>query len=1071
MKDQTKSAIKLLEALAERAKELTCLYAIEEILKEPDADVDQICDRVIEAIPPGWQFPEICVARITLDGKECCSPNFRKTAWKLSADIMQREQVVGKVSVYYIREMPAADIGPFLKEEKKLIETIADRLGHYLAHEKMKLVFQEWKNAGREASENHIGDWQAVLDLIRQTDNALFLRISNRMLNHLCWSGIEAAEGLRRAHTRTDKGIGNQLGDDEEQLYQSRLLDFSTEFTEGIFRIAAGHLSAEEILSRIQMWIHEDKLGLLLQAVHRHLPISEISNALRRYFITTREETDSRYPLARNLKVFLIAQLLSNQLGYINLAKDYLRIEDLYRLLQKVIFLPESHGKLGGKGAALCLASHILKKKKEGALPGFAVKVPSTWYIPSDMMLHFIHYNSMDEIIEQKYKETERVRLEYPYIIDILKQSAFPPEMVKGLSMALDDLGEGPLVVRSSSLLEGRMGSAFVGKYKSVFLANQGMKKERLRDLMRAVSEVYASNFGPDPIEYRAERGLLDFSEQMGIMIQKVVGSRVGHYFLPAYSGVARSRNDFQWSEEIKSEDGIARIMPGLGSRAADQRSDEHAVLFVPGRPSLEANGSEKDAVRHAPKMIDVIDLEAGRLRTVELGRLLENFGDEYPHLEQIVSLYENGQFRPLGEATADFHKQRAVVTFDGLTTRSPFALRIRNLLRTLEESLGTPVEIEFASDGEHFYLLQCRPQNFSQESRPALIPREMPEERILFSADRFVSNGRIPNITHIVYVDPAAYEAIEEPLHLRAVGQAVSELNQLLPKRQFIVMGPGRSGGLDIKLGDIDKAAALIGLIEPQSGEGDALSFGIHFLQDLAESGIRYLPVLANDEGANLNQRFFERSRNVMPELLPKYAFLSEAVTVIDVSKATDGKVLQLLMNADLGKAVGYLADSEEESTYIEEKQREEGDPEYYWRWRYRMAEQVAARLNPGRFGVVGFYIFGSTKNGTAGPASDIDILIHFRGREAQREELELWLEGWSFCLDEVNYLQTGYHSGGLLDVHIVSDDDIANKTSFAVKIGAVTDAARPLEMMGAKEKEQPDSTTHKAHEEEGAD
>jgi len=599
MKDQTKSAIKLLEALTERAKELTCLYAIEEILKEPDTDIDQVCDRVIEAIPPGWQFPQICVAKITMEGKECCSPNFQKTAWKLSADIIQQDQVAGRISVYYSQETLAADIGPFLKEEKKLIETIADRLGHYLAHEKMKRVFQEWKSAGRDLSENHIGNWQAVLDLIRQTDNALFLRISNRMLNHLCWSGIEAAEGLRRAHSRSDRSITTQFDDEEEQPYQGRLLDFSTEFTEGIFRIAAGHLSAEEILSRIQMWIQEDKLGLLLQAVHRHLPISEVSNALRRYFITTREETDSRYPLARNLKVFLIAQLLSDQLGYINLAKDYLRIEDLYHLLQKVIFLPESHGKLGGKGAALFLASHILKKKKkEGAVPGFAVKIPRTWYMPSDMMLHFIHYNNMDEIIEQKYKETERARLEYPHIIDMLKQSAFPPEMVKGMSVALDDLGDDPLVVRSSSLLEDRMGSAFVGKYKSVFLANQGTKKERLRNLMRAVSEVYASNFGPDPIEYRAERGLLDFSEQMGVMIQKVVGSRVGHYFLPAYSGVARSRNDFQWSSEIKREDGIARLIPGLGSRAADRSSDEHAVLFVPGRPSLRANGSLSESER-----------------------------------------------------------------------------------------------------------------------------------------------------------------------------------------------------------------------------------------------------------------------------------------------------------------------------------------------------------------------------------------------------------------------------------------------------------------------------------------
>ena len=90
--------------------------------------------------------------------------------------------------------------------------------------------------------------------------------------------------------------------------------------------------------------------------------------------------------------------------------------------------------------------------------------------------------------------------------------------------------------------------------------------------------------------------------------------------------------------------------------------------------------------------------------------------------------------------------------------------------------------------------------------------------------------------------------------------------------------------------------------------------------------------------------------------------------------------------------------------------------------------------------------YLLGSTKNASAGPKSDIDLLVHFRGTEKQRRDLKLWFEGWSLCLGEMNYLRTGYKSDGLLDVHIVTDDDIARRSSFAVKIGAVTDAAREL-------------------------
>ena len=69
-------------------------------------------------------------------------------------------------------------------------------------------------------------------------------------------------------------------------------------------------------------------------------------------------------------------------------------------------------------------------------------------------------------------------------------------------------------------------------------------------------------------------------------------------------------------------------------------------------------------------------------------------------------------------------------------------------------------------------------------------------------------------------------------------------------------------------------------------------------------------------------------------------------------------------------------------------------------------------------------------------------------RADEDQRSALLGWLDGWSRCLAEFNYQRTGYRTDGLLDVHLVTDVDIANRTSFAVKIGAVTDAAAELEV-----------------------
>lgn len=1010
MKDQTKSAIKLLEALTERAKELTCLYAIEELLKKPDTDLDHVCRGIIEALPPGWQYPEISLARIVLEDHEYKSPEFKESPWMQSADVVVQEEVIGRIQVYYTRQMPTADDGPFLKEEQKLIETIADRLGHFVVYLRMQTVFKDSK----ETHNGRSGDWEAVLDLLRQTDNALFLRIANKMLNHLCWSGIEMAEELKRSRVNPARVEGEE--------HSLRILDFSTEFTERIFRIAAEHLSGEEILSRIHAWIHEDKLGALVQTVHGHLPLSEVADALRRYHYSAPEEVDPQNPLLRGLKVSLIRRILSDRLEYINLLKKHVSLEDLYDLLQKVILSNESRGRLGGKSAGLFLASQALAAERNASDMLAGVKVPKTWYIASDMMLQFMHYNNIDEIIEHKYKEVDRARIEYPHVVQTITSSVFPPEMVKGMSMALDDLEDTPLIVRCSSLLEDRLGAAFCGRYKSLLVSNQGTKQERLAELQRAVAEVYASIFDPDVLEYRSDMGLLDFAEEMAVMIQEVVGRRVGPYFLPAFSGVALSRNEFRWSPKIRSEDGVIRLIPGLGSQVANGNGDAHPVWIAPGRPETRLEMSPEELIRSAPRRIEVIHLEKRCVETIETASLLEG---TFPCSDQIFT--------------------DKVATFEGLIKQSPFILLVRTLLKTLEDGMGMPVEIEFAHDGERFYLLQCRRQTSGKDHKPAPIPKDIPSKRVVFSARRLVSNGRLDNLTHVVSLNP---DRVRSPGDEKQIEDLIGQLNRLLPKRQFVFMLPCGWCGGGLTHAHIRNAGMIIEVMQ----KGAELSLGTRLLQTLVESNIRYLPVFPEDEEVVFNRRLLNGMPNLLSDLLPEYAFLDEIVRIIDIPRSTGGMVLQVRMNADLDEALGFLAEPRPVAEPTEDGLLSVADhAESYWRWRMGMAEQIAAELDAPRFGVAGFYVFGSTKNGTAGPGSDIDILVHFQGDEKQREALMLWLEGWSLCLDQMNYLRTGYRSRGLLDVHLVTDEDIANKSSYAVKIGAVTDAARPLKMSEA--------------------
>ena len=197
------------------------------------------------------------------------------------------------------------------------------------------------------------------------------------------------------------------------------------------------------------------------------------------------------------------------------------------------------------------------------------------------------------------------------------------------------------------------------------------------------------------------------------------------------------------------------------------------------------------------------------------------------------------------------------------------------------------------------------------------------------------------------------------------------------------------------------------------------------------------------------INEDFLDNSENIFPNILPDFSHLSDVITVIDVTSAAIGQVVQVYMNADSEEALAILgpaSDEEEVEFTVKEPFTLIKKADVHWQWRKRNIEGLAARLDTKRFGVKAFYIFGSTKNGTAGPGSDIDVLIHFTGSEEQRSDLNMWLEGWSQSFSQMNFLRTGVKTDGLLDVHIVTDEDIKKGSSYASKIGAVTDAARPL-------------------------
>ncbi len=115
--------------LNERVKELNCLFKISKIRDTPGISLEEILQAVVDTLPPSWQYPDIACSRIIFNGKEYKSKNFKETGWKQCADIMAGNKPAGTAGVYYSKGMPERDEGPFLKEERSLINAVAERVG------------------------------------------------------------------------------------------------------------------------------------------------------------------------------------------------------------------------------------------------------------------------------------------------------------------------------------------------------------------------------------------------------------------------------------------------------------------------------------------------------------------------------------------------------------------------------------------------------------------------------------------------------------------------------------------------------------------------------------------------------------------------------------------------------------------------------------------------------------------------------------------------------------------------------------------------------------------------------
>jgi hypothetical protein len=309
---------------------------------------------------------------------------------------------------------------------------------------------------------------------------------------------------------------------------------------------------------------------------------------------------------------------------------------------------------------------------------------------------------------------------------------------------------------------------------------------------------------------------------------------------------------------------------------------------------------------------VDVIDLNKEGLETTDFRTLGSTL--DHPDLFYAVSVQKDGHLAPPMFKTENLKQGEFFVTFDNLLAKTPFISLLKKVLSKVEAAYGRPIDMEFAWDGGKLYILQCRPLSTRKETGQVTIPEDMPEERVLFTAEGGLSNSITQNLEYIVYVDPKAYDTLETFDEKMRVARVVNLLNKHLGDKRYILMGPGRWGSNDINLGvhvtyaDINKTKVLVEIAFAREGYTPEVSYGTHFFQDLVEADIVMIPLFPDSPGAILNEAFLVNAENILKTILPNVKDCENVVHVLHVPSAQHGRLLHVYLDGHGQKGLGFF-------------------------------------------------------------------------------------------------------------------------------------------------------------------
>ena len=511
-------------------------------------------------------------------------------------------------------------------------------------------------------------------------------------------------------------------------------------------------------------------------------------------------------------------------------------------------------GSLGGKGRGLAFIDSIIKKNPEfDNFEGVSVQIPRTVVLCTDIFDQFMKENKLYPIALSSCSDEE--------ILQHFLAATLPRRLAYDF-YALFDVIDGPLAIRSSSLLEDSHYQPFAGIYSTYMIPHLTDKRAMLKQLSDAIKGVYASVFFTDSKAYmQATSNVID-QEKMAVIIQEVVGSTHDGYFYPSFSGVGRSLNYYPVNEE-RAEDGVCEIAVGLGKYIVDGGM---ALRFSPKHPRNVLQTSTLDlALRDTQTTFYAInESEAVEDFKVDDGfnitRLRVQDAAMQGHLKYMVSTYN-----PFDEMIVDndMGRGRKVVTFANILSHEVFPLAkiADSMLHKGQLAMNRPVEIEFAGmigspeqmkKGEkgHLYWLQIRPIVDRKEMLDEEIMHTEPDKVLLYST-RALGHGMMDNITAVVFVKPEAFSMSNNLL----IASEIEKINRNFTEKEenYILIGIGRWGSSDSALGipvkwpHISAAKLIVELSVP--GSYIEPSQGTHFFQNLTSFGVGYFTLDTGDK------------------------------------------------------------------------------------------------------------------------------------------------------------------------------------------------------------------------------